>query len=89
MPQNVNINQKSIHDILDELADLLEDPSVPKNVKIHLLKAQNSLKSNTELSLKINQAQHELDEIGDDPNLQAYTRTQVWNVVSLLEKLSD
>jgi transcriptional regulator NrdR family protein len=30
---------------------------------------------------------HELDEIADDTNLQAYTRTQIWNVVSILETL--
>ncbi|MBU0461926.1 MAG: UPF0147 family protein, partial [Nanoarchaeota archaeon] len=38
-----------------------------------------------ELSIRINKALSELDEISDDTNLQAYTRTQIWNIASMLE----
>ena len=34
---------------------------------------------------KINKALHELEEVAEDTNMQPYTRTQIWNVVSLLE----
>ena len=30
-----------------------------------------------------------IDEISDDVNLQAYTRTQLWNIVSMLEMASE
>ena len=29
----------------------------------------------------------EFDEISNDTNLQPYTRTQLWNVVSMLENI--
>jgi hypothetical protein len=30
-----------------------------------------------------------LDEISQDPNMPPYTRTRVWNVVSILENIKD
>jgi len=28
-----------------------------------------------------------MDEISNDPNIPMYTRTQVWNIVSILESM--
>jgi len=47
------------------------------------------LNGKTDLSIRINKALNELDEIADDTNIQSYTRTQIWNIVSLLEKISS
>ena len=47
----------------------------------------NTFKENMELSIKVNKAMNELDDIASDINLQAYTRTQIWNIVSSLEKI--
>ena len=33
------------------------------------------------------QARASVDEIVNDNNMQQYTRTQIWNLVSLLEKI--
>ena len=30
-------------------------------------------------------SEQELDEISDDPNIPSFIRTQIWNIVSLLE----
>jgi len=37
--------------------------------------------------LKISAAVSTLDEIINDPNMPMYTRTQIWNIVSMLEQL--
>ena len=80
--------KQEIGDVIETLTKLQEDAAVPKNVKIKIQKIITSLKKkNTELSMKINKALHELDEIADDANMQPYTRTQIWNVVSMLEKI--
>jgi len=80
--------KQEIGDVIETLTKLQEDAAVPKNVKIKIQKIITSLKEkNTELSMKINKALHELDEIADDANMQPYTRTQIWNVVSMLEKI--
>ena len=80
------MNQE-ISSIIEVLQELQEDQSVPRNVKEKLQITMNALKEDNDLKINVNKALHELDEIANDPNLQAYTRTQIWNIVSLLEKI--
>jgi len=79
---------KEINPIIEILEELKTDVSVPRNVKEKIDNTIVALKENNDLKLRINKALHELDDIADDANLQPYTRTQIWNVVSLLEKLT-
>ncbi|MBS3164183.1 UPF0147 family protein [Candidatus Woesearchaeota archaeon] len=75
----------SLGSILHALGDLSEDTTVPRNVRAKLLRALEALRSADEHHIKVSRAMEELDEIVDDPNMQPYTRTQIWNIVSLLE----
>lgn len=71
--------------VIEAINELLDDNSLPKNVREKLLNIVHHLKQSDELSLKIDRALHDLEGISEDSNLQTYTRTQVWNIVSLLE----
>ena len=77
-------NEKEIKGVIGVLTELGEDSSIPKNVQEKLGEIINVLKEKIELKIRVNKALHELDEIADDPNLQQYTRTQIWNIVSIL-----
>lgn len=79
---------EEINNIIETLQELEEDATVPKNVRLKIQNIINSLKEDTEKTIKISKALNELDEIADDVNLQSYTRTQIWNVVSVLEKIN-
>jgi len=70
-----------IESIIEALAELQEDNSVPKNVKSKIIATIAALKENTEISIKVNKALNELDEIAEDANMQPYTRTQIWNAL--------
>ena len=59
--------------------------SFEENNKIKLDFIVEILNNGDDVEMKVNKALHELDEIADDANLQAYTRTRVWNIASLLE----
>ncbi|MBS3132064.1 UPF0147 family protein [Candidatus Woesearchaeota archaeon] len=76
--------------VVEALNELIEDAAVPKNVKITLQAIMDSLKSTNgpkdDNSMAVSKALNELDEIASDTNLQSYTRTQIWNVISVLEK---
>ncbi|MBT3720626.1 hypothetical protein HN789_07435 [archaeon] len=74
-------------DVVLVLSEVLEDNTVPKNVKIKIQEIIAALKEDTEVSLRINKALNYLDEISDDNNIQSYTRTQIWNIASLLESM--
>ena len=80
--------EEEIQGVIEFLDDLKEDSSIPKNVKECLTTIIEDLKNKTDVSIRVNKALHELDDIADDPNLQSFTRMQVWNVVSMLEKIS-
>lgn len=73
--------------VVKGLSEMHEDATIPRNVRIKIETIINTLQENSEMSIKINKTLNELDEIANDVNLQSYTRTQIWNVMSLLEKL--
>ena len=73
--------------VIGSLNEIHEDVTVPRNVRSKIESVTTCLKEGTELSIRVSKALNELDEVATDINLQAYTRTQIWNVMSLLEKL--
>mgnify|MGYP001615589042 FL=1 len=73
--------------VVSSLSEVKEDSTVPRNVRTKIEYVVSTLKEDTELPIKVNKALNELDQIANDVNLQSYTRTQIWNVMSMLEKL--
>ena len=76
-----------VDNVVSSLAEIQADATVPKNVRTKIESIISTLKEDTELPIKVNKALNELDELANDVNLQPYTRTQIWNVMSVLEKL--
>jgi len=74
-----------ITDAIDVLQEMLEDNTVPKNVRARLEKTIIVLQQKEENKIKISRALHEIEEISSDTNMQADTRTQLFNVASMLE----
>ena len=78
-----------MEDNILELLNLIEqDRTVPKNVRTKIKEVISSLAENNGKSkeVKVDQAIQQLDDLSGDPNLPPYTRTQIWSVVSALEK---
>ena len=81
MPERTNA-------VIDALLEVANDNTIPKNVREKINNIIQSLKQDDELSMKIDRALHDLEAISEDSNLQSYTRTQVWNIVSMLETMN-
>ncbi|MCX6711071.1 MAG: UPF0147 family protein [Candidatus Woesearchaeota archaeon] len=79
-------NEKIVQ-VIELMKELENDSTVPRNVKAKIANAEKALSEDAELSLRVHKALNELDEISDDANMQPYTRTQVWNIVSVLESI--
>jgi len=79
--------KEELENVIQFLGELKDDSSVPKNVKESIVNIINILNEKVDLSIRVNKALHELDDISNDPNLQPYTRMQIWNLVSMLEKI--
>ncbi|MAE42984.1 hypothetical protein CMO93_04380 [Candidatus Woesearchaeota archaeon] len=78
---------KEIENVVAVLNSLKEDNTVPKNVRMKIEGAIKILNDDTEMKIKVSKVLSELEEIADDVNLQSYTRTQIWDAISVLEKV--
>lgn len=73
--------------VISSLSEVRADATVPKNVRTKLDLIIETLRQDIEMQIKINKSLNELDETASDANLNSYTRTQLWNIMSMLEKL--
>jgi len=84
----MDIADSKLDDLAHSLQELQTDSSIPKNVKLKIDGIITILNSTNELTIRVNKALNDFDEIVSDINLQPHTRTQIWNIVSLLESCS-
>ncbi len=73
--------------VIQSLRELEEDTQVPKNVKVRIANTIKTLEQTSELSISVSRALSELEDLADDVNMQAFTRTQLFNIVSMLEAI--
>ena len=79
------MDNNALIEVIDALNELKDDNTVPKNVKARLENMIVVLQEKTEASIRVSRVMHEIEEIAEDANMQPFTRTQIFNVVSLLE----
>ena len=80
--------EERLSQAVEIINQILEDRTVPKNIRELADKSKiNLIDKNTDLSVRIDKAIQLLDKISEDTNMPVYTRTQVWNIVTLLESL--
>jgi uncharacterized protein (UPF0147 family) len=78
-----------VKEILDLIAEMQEDSTVPKNIKQKVSEMAEELKNcpEEELTLKVNRILSTLEELSNDTNIPTFVRTQIWNLTSLLEAI--
>jgi len=73
----------------DEIAtvvdDIMEDRSIPRNIKCCLKDSLDMLKIACSPEEKICSIVSALDEASADPNVPMHARTIIWNAISVLE----
>ncbi len=81
---------KKLNSVVQMLEHIVDDKTVPRNIRRICLESIDSLKSDDEeLSVRLNFTISNLDEVTNDPNIPMYTRTQIWNIVSILESIGN
>jgi uncharacterized protein len=79
-------NGMQLTEINKLLDDIAEDRTVPRNIRTMIGETKKHLNNEKDdMAVRINSAVSILDEVSNDPNIPTYTRTQIWNIVSLLE----
>jgi len=72
--------------VIPIIEQVVNDRSVPRNIRT---KCEDSIKilkdEKHDIAIRVSTVISNMDEISNDPNIPTYTRTQIWNVVSILE----
>lgn len=82
------MQQNDVGGVLRAIADLQQDTDIPKNVKTKLGNIAAQLQAAAEVSLVVNKVLADLDEIGNDANMDPFVRTQLFNLSAMLERLA-
>jgi uncharacterized protein len=82
-------HEETIAQVKQQIEILLNDNSVPRNVKAALEEARKGLMQDASYSVKSSTATYKIDEVSNDINLPPYARTVIWNILSLLESVKD
>ncbi len=80
---------ETITQITQQLDLLLNDNSVPRNVKSALDEAKKALAQKESYAVRASTATYKIDEVSNDINLPPYARTVIWNILSLLESVKE
>lgn len=81
------LKNELLGEIILLMKELEQDNGVSSNTKEKIVNSINTLNQDMDLSFKASKVIHEIEEVSQNNNIESYTRTQLWNIVSLLEKL--
>jgi len=74
--------------ILEQLDQLAEDTSVPRNIRRGAKDSKERLLSDAEAQdIRVSGALTILDDLANDPNIPLHGRTLIWSIISQLESV--
>ncbi len=76
-----------VNEVIDMIESMIEDSSVPRNVKKALEEAKLSLKESKDINVAVMKAVYSIEKITDDQNIPSHVRMDLWNVISALESI--
>ncbi len=84
MAKKEGIDLTPVSEMIDAIVN---DRTVPKNIRAAAEEEKVAIDGDAAVELKISTAISTLDDIINDSNMPMYTRTQIWNIVSMLEQM--
>lgn len=88
--QAETIYKKKIEEISFLMDPVIEDTTVPRNIRSAVSEAKKKiLEDSGELSVRLASAIYTLDDVANDINMPFHTRTEIWNIISELEKFKE
>ncbi|MDY6779311.1 MAG: UPF0147 family protein [Halobacteria archaeon] len=82
-------DEEKINQAVDELDRVIDDDSVPQNIRESLEEAkEHLLDESQEPTERAANSINVLNDVSDDPNLPMHTRTKIWNISGELETVT-
>jgi len=76
---------ENLNKVIVALKDIESDSTVPKNVKAKITSIIKILEDKGEISIKVSKVLNEIEQISEDVNIPSFTRTQLFQISSMLE----
>lgn len=80
---------EKIRQIVTLIDMVLEDMSVPRNVKRAMEDAKRRLNEKEDPVVRAGGAIYSLEGLSEDVNLPPHARTQIWQILSALESITE
>jgi len=80
---------KTMEQINLQMDMLINDTSVPKNVRTAVTQAKTKLNEHGDYTVRVSGAIYNLDAVSNDINLPTQARTVIWSILSMLESIKD
>ena len=78
----------SLTDAIELIDEICEEHGMPRNVKEVLTEVKTILQDNSQdVKIILDTAKQKISDLSEDPNLQTFSRTQIWNLASALEEV--
>jgi len=78
----------SLNEAIEIINEICEEQGMPRNVKDVLSEVKAILQNESqEISIVLDEAKQKISDLSEDPNLQTFSRTQIWNLSSALEEV--
>ncbi len=79
-----------VEKVVKLLEEVINDRTVPRNIREAVRRAKECLmEEGKDLAVRADEAIQILEEVSSDLNLPIYTRTQIWNAISMLEEAQN
>jgi len=90
MSDKKEVYMQKLNKAITVLNRVAEDNTTPRNIRRTAKQANDLLlDENTSPAARAANAIDLLDQISQDPNMPMYTRTRIWNAISVLEGIRD
>lgn len=75
-------------EVINLIQQVANDRTVPRNIRAKCEDSISILADDKEdVAVRVNTVVSTMDEVSNDPNIPMYTRTQIWNIVSIMESM--
>jgi len=82
--------EKTFQNVIELLEGMINDRSVPRNIKRVAQRSINELTSSTEsVGVISSNIIYNIDDLSQDPNIPFAARTTIYRIISLLERVKD
>ena len=79
-----------LNDVAELMEEVIDDTTVPRNIRKCVDDAKQKIMAKSEeTGLRITSAIYILDDISKDINMPSHTRTEIWTIISELERLRE